>query len=162
MEISNKEQGDKTADKYLTFMLDAVYYGLPIQNVVEIIGMQPITPVPRVSNFIRGVINLRGQVIPVMDVRVRFNMPERDYDDRTCIIVTQVAGVRMGLVVDTVSEVLDILTCDIEPMGATNTFGGDNFYLEGIGKVDGHVKLLLHAERLIIEEEHVVKVMLEG
>lgn len=137
-------------DRYLTFALDEVFYGLPIENVVEIIGMQPITPVPRVPGYLRGVINLRGQVIPVMDVRLRFEMPARVYDDRTCIIVTQVGTMRMGLVVDTVSEVLDIKASDVEVVGSTGAFGGDNAYLEGIGKVEGDVKLLLNAERLIV------------
>jgi purine-binding chemotaxis protein CheW len=152
MENSQGEPGEKSADKYLTFLLGDVGYGLPIQNVVEIIGMQPITPVPRVPEFVRGVINLRGQVIPVMDVRLRFAMHERAYDDRTCIIVSQVAGVRMGLVVDTVSEVLDILAQDIESTTNSDAVGSDNIYLEGIGKIDGDVKLLLNAERLILQD----------
>ncbi len=134
--------------KYLTFVLGNVYYGLAIQFVREIIGMQDITVVPDVPPFIKGVINLRGKVIPVMDVRKRFNMPSRPYDDRTCIIVIHVGDWLVGLVVDTVSEVLDIPEADIEPPPEAFGHRQDHF-IAGMGKVGEHVRMLIDAQKLL-------------
>ena len=134
--------------KYLTFVLGNVYYGLDIQFVREIIGMQDITVVPDVPPFIKGVINLRGKVIPVMDVRKRFNMPSRPYDDRTCIIVIHVGDWLVGLVVDTVSEVLDIPEADIEPPPEAFGHRQDHF-IAGMGKVGEHVRMLIDAQKLL-------------
>jgi len=134
--------------KYLTFVLGNVYYGLDIQFVREIIGMQDITVVPDVPPFIKGVINLRGKVIPVMDVRKRFNMPSRPYDDRTCIIVIHVGDWLVGLVVDTVSEVLDIPEADIEPPPEAFGHRQDHF-IAGMGKVGDDVRMLIDAQKLL-------------
>ena len=136
--------------KYLTFVLGSVYYGLDIQYVREIIGMQEITVVPDVPEFIKGVINLRGKVIPVMDVRRRFNMESRPYDDRTCIIVIHVDDWLVGLVVDTVSEVLDIPQGEIEPPPEAFGFGQrQDHFIAGMGKVGDEVRMLIDAQKLL-------------
>jgi len=146
--IEEEEPGESQHAKFLTFVLGAETYALDIRHVREIIGMQKITTVPDVPPFIKGVINLRGKVIPVMDVRARFRLPLRDYDDRTCIIVIHVREWSVGLVVDTVSEVLDIPADQIEPTprvaGATSAR-----FLDGMGKVGERVRLLLNAEALL-------------
>ncbi len=134
--------------KYLTFVLGTEFYGIDIQFVREIIGMQSITRVPDVPGFIKGVINLRGKVIPVMDVRTRFNMESRAYDDRTCIIVIHVGDWLVGLVVDTVSEVLDIPEADIEPPPEAFGHRQDHF-IAGMGKVGNEVRMLLDAQKLL-------------
>lgn len=139
---------DEDGSKYLTFTIGAVCYGLDIRTVTEIIGLQGITPVPDVPDYVRGVINLRGKVIPVMDVRARFRMETQKYHDRTCIIVIEVRGASVGLVVDAVSEVLSIPDEDIEPP-PTVGFGPDNRFISGLGKVGDEVKLLLNAGILI-------------
>ncbi len=102
------EQEDTQKGKYLTFTLGNEIYGIGISHVIEIIGIQKITEVPDMPDYVRGVINLRGQVIPILDVRTRFMMPFRDYDERTCVVVVQVSERFIGLVVDTVNEVADI------------------------------------------------------
>lgn len=141
------EEDDIQQAKFLTFELGSETYGLDITYVREIVGMQTITHVPDVPHYVRGVINLRGKVIPIMDVRVRFNMPERAYDDRTCIIVINVNDWWVGLVVDTVSEVLDIPEANIEPPPRIG--GSHNNFIEGMGMVGDDVRLLLDAERLL-------------
>ncbi len=137
-----------TMSKYLTFVLGAETYGLDIQYVREIIGILPITPLPDVPSWIKGVINLRGKVIPIMDVRARFLLEERPYGGRTCIIVVNVDDWWVGLVVDTVSEVLDIPVGQIEPPPRVTHRSRDHF-IQGLGKVDDHVRLLLDAPRLV-------------
>ena len=118
-----KAMADKEG-KYLTFTLAEEEYGIGILEIKEIIGMLPITSVPQTPDFVKGVINLRGKVIPVMDLRLRFGMPSIDYTERTCIIVVEIAGpsstILVGIVVDAVSEVLNIKGDNIEK---TPTFG---------------------------------------
>lgn len=144
------ELEDTQEGKYLTFLLINEEYGLEIQYVTEIIGIQRITEVPDVPDYIKGVINLRGKVIPVMDVRLRFGAAVREYDERTCIIVIQVKGQPMGLIVDRVSEVLDIPKQDIEPAPGMRR-SRENRYIQGMGKVGERVKLLLDVEKLLEE-----------
>jgi purine-binding chemotaxis protein CheW len=138
--------------KYLTFGLAGEEYGIEILKIKEIIGLMPITAVPRTPPYIKGVINLRGKVIPVMDLRIRFGMEEAETGDRTCIIVVEIPGqagaVVTGLVVDAVSEVMTIKTDDIE---SPPSFGTD---LEtdgvlGMAKLEGAVKILLDIERVL-------------
>ena len=137
-------------NQYLTFVLGSVYYGLDIQHVREIIGMQEVTVVPDVPHFIRGVINLRGKVIPVMDVRLRFRMDSRPYDERTCIVVIHVGDWLVGLVVDTVSEVLDIPKREIEPPPEVFGFGNrQEHFIAGMGKVGEEVRMLIDARKLL-------------
>jgi purine-binding chemotaxis protein CheW len=142
--------------KYLTFTLAGEEYGIGILQIKEIIGMMSVTSVPRTPDFVKGVINLRGKVIPVMDLRLRFGMEAIDYTDRTCIIVVEVEGqsgtVLMGIVVDAVSEVLNIREEDLEE---TPAFGGDldTEYILGMAKMEGGVKILLDIARVLNSEE---------
>ena len=109
--------------------------------MIEIVGLQKITEVPDMPDFIKGVINLRGSVIPVMDVRLRFGLPERDFDERTCLIVVKVDEVTTALVVDRVNEVSEIPAAKIEP--APRAGNWKSKYIKGMGKVDDSVKILL-------------------
>ncbi len=142
--------------KYLTFSLDNEEYGIGILKIKEIIGMMPITPVPRTPEFVKGVINLRGKVIPVIDLRLRFDMEEVEHTERTCIIVVEIemqaSQIVIGIVVDSVSEVLNIKGEDIEE---TPTFGGklDTEYILGMAKMEGRVKILLNIEKTLGEGE---------
>ncbi len=135
------------AGKFLTFYLAGEEYGLEILKVHEIMGMLPITRVPRTPEFVRGVINLRGKVIPIVDLRHKFRMAH-DGAEETCIIVVQVRGVQIGIVVDRVSEVLDIREGDIEP---PPEFGVDvdTGFLLGLAKADGRVRLLLDIDSVL-------------
>lgn len=144
--------GDRRAGKYLTFFLGGEEYGVEILKVHEIIGMLPITRVPRTPPHIRGVVNLRGKVIPIMDLRRRFQMPEAADGEQTCIVVVQVHGVQIGVVVDRVSEVLDIRGEDVED---TPAFGGDDSaeYLLGLAKTEQSVKLLLDIDRVLAADD---------
>ncbi len=143
---------EKREGKYLTFILGDEEYGISILKIKEIIGMMPITSIPRTPEFVKGVINLRGKVIPVMDLRLRFKMPTIDYSDRTCIIVVEIEGASeqlpVGCVVDAVSEVLTIKSHDIEdtPDFGTNI---DTSFLLGMAKADGAVKILLDIDLVL-------------
>jgi purine-binding chemotaxis protein CheW len=143
---------DTQKDKYLTFTVGKEDYGIEISHVTEIIGIQKITDVPDMPAYIKGVINLRGKVIPVMDVRLRFRMPEREYDDRTCTVVVSVNGTPVGLVVDTVKEVIDIPENQIElpPEVAESS---TQRYIKGLGKIGEDVKILLDIEKLVRHED---------
>ena len=142
--------------KYLTFTLDNEEYGISILKIKEIIGMMSITPVPRTPEFVKGVINLRGKVIPVVDLRIRFGMDAIDYTERTCIVVVEIAGqagtILMGCVVDSVSEVLNIKGEEVED---TPSFGTrlDTGFILGMAKMEGGVKILLEIDRVLSTEE---------
>lgn len=142
--------------KYLTFTLAEEEYGIGILKIKEIIGMMPITTVPQTPEFVKGVINLRGKVIPVIDLRLRFGMDSIDYTERTCIIVVEIEGstgtIQIGIVVDAVSEVLNIKGEDIEN---TPTFGTklDTEYILGMAKMGGGVKILLDIDKVLSEGE---------
>lgn len=147
-EITNRE------GKYLTFSLGAEEYGIGILKIKEIIGMMPITAVPRTPPFVKGVINLRGKVIPVIDLRVKFGMEDNGYTDKTCIIVVEIKeqnSILMGIVVDAVSEVLNIKAAEIEetPNFGTNL---DLDYISGIAKINGGVKILLDIDKVLNQE----------
>lgn len=142
--------------KHLTFTLADEEYGLDILKVQEIIGIMPITRVPRTPKFVRGVINLRGKVIPVVDLRTRFEVAEAEDTDRTCIVVVQVAGISgttvMGVVVDAVSEVIDVADDDVE---ATPEFGAgiEADFVLGIAKVGDRVVMMLDIDRVLTSKE---------
>ena len=142
--------------KYLTFTLADEEYGIGILKIKEIIGMMPVTTVPQTPKFVKGVINLRGKVIPVIDLRLRFGMESIEYTERTCIIVVEIDGivgtVQIGIVVDSVSEVLNIKGEDIED---TPTFGTklDTNYILGMAKMEGGVKILLDIDRVLNSKE---------
>jgi len=138
--------------KFLTFFLAGEEYGLEILKVHEIIGVMAITPVPRTPEFVRGVINLRGKIIPIVDLRAKFGMSSTDETDETCIIVVQARGMQMGIVVDKVSEVLDIASGDIDD---APSFGADvnTDYILGMGKSEGRVRLLLDIDKVLSNQE---------
>lgn len=142
--------------KYLTFRLAGEEYGVEILKVREIIGLLPITAVPRTPDYVKGVINLRGKVIPVVSLRTKFGMPHAEGTERTCILVVDVAltdgGLQMGLVVDEVSEVRDITADQIAP---PPTFGAqvDTRFILGIGKLEDSVVLLLDIDTVLSEDE---------
>jgi purine-binding chemotaxis protein CheW len=146
----------KSDGKYLTFSLDQEEYGIGILKIKEIIGMMDITPVPKTPAFVKGVINLRGKVIPVIDLRVRFSMAEDEYTERTCIIVVEVEGqigtILMGIVVDAVSEVMNIKGDDIEQ---TPDFGAklNTEYILGMAKNDAKVRILLDIDKVLNNAE---------
>ena len=146
------EEEDTQKDKFLTFHLAGEDYGIEIAHVTEIIGIQKITEVPDMPDFVKGVINLRGKVIPVMDVRRRFNLEARDYDDRTCIIVVDIRGTAVGLVVDKVNEVADIPADQVEPPPMTNQASASRF-IQGLGKIGDEVKILLTIDRLLFDDD---------
>lgn len=142
--------------KYLSFSLENEEYGIGILKVKEIIGMMTITSIPQTPNFVKGVINLRGRVIPIIDLRLKFGMEPMDYTDRTCIIVVEIEGpggtIQIGCVVDSVSEVLNIHADQIEK---PPTFGANlntNFIL-GMAKMESGVKILLDIDRVLAAEE---------
>jgi purine-binding chemotaxis protein CheW len=144
------------AGKYLTFRLGEEDYGLEILKVQEIIGMQEITSIPRTPEFLKGVINLRGKVIPVVDLRLKFGMAEAEVSRKTCIIVVQVGqetgNVIMGIVVDEVSEVLEISGGEIEPAPSFGARLDTNFIL-GMAKIEKAVKILLDLEKILSQDE---------
>jgi len=141
----------KLGGKYLTFMLDDEEYGLEILKVREIIGMMDITKVPQTPDFVQGVINLRGKVIPVVDLRTKFGLQRAEYNDQTCVIVVDV-GMLMGIIVDTVQEVHDIPDGAIEPpprLGASV----DTSFILSMGKVNDDVKILLDIDKVLTSAE---------
>ena len=142
--------------RYLTFTLGAESYGFPVLSVREIIRLCPITPVPRMPAYIRGVINLRGKVIPILDFRAKFQITAGDYGDRACIIVVQVGDspttqTLMGAIVDAVEEVVNLNAGDLE---AAPDFGGapDTRYILGMATIKGGVKTLLDPQKIFLEE----------
>ena len=147
-EGSRETAVNSSGGKYLTFFLGGEEYGIEILKVYEIIGLMPITPVPRTPKSIKGVINLRGKVIPVMDMRTRFGMEEIVKTDQTCIIVVQAHENQMGIIADRVSEVVDIADDEIDN---TPSFGIDvtTDYILGIGKCGENVKLLLDIDKVV-------------
>jgi len=142
--------------KYLTFTLAAEDYGLEILKVREIIGMMDITAVPQTPEYVKGVINLRGRVIPVIDLRLKFGLEAAEYGERTCIIVVEVqsemGSVQMGVVVDSVSEVLNINGEDIEPSPSFGTRLKTQYIL-GIAKANGSIKILLDIDKVLTSDE---------
>ena len=139
---------DPRAGKYLSFFLANEEYAVEILKVQEIIGRMPITPVPLTAKYIMGVINLRGKIHPIMDLKIKFGMDQTEITDETCIIVIKTASLMMGIMVDKVSEVVNVASEDVED---TPAFGGDvnPEYLLGVGKIGGRVRLLLDIEKVI-------------
>jgi len=142
---------DTQKDKFLTFSIGKEDYGIEIRYVTEIIGIQTITEIPELPDYVKGIINLRGKIIPVMDVRLRFKKEPLQYNDRTCVIVIDIKDISIGLIVDSVSDVLAIAEQDIVPPPELNKNG--NRYIKGIGKVGNEVKLLLDCDKLLNDEE---------
>lgn len=143
---------DSRCGKYLTFFLGEEEYGLPILKVREIIRMQPLTRVPLTPPFLLGVINLRGKVVPIVNLRRRFEMPDIDQTAHTCIVVVQAAGLEMGLVVDRVSDVLNVGPDDVEDLPAFDV-RIDTAFLLGLAKTGGRVRMLLDIDRVLTETQ---------
>ncbi len=142
--------------KYLTFALGHEEYGIPIHKVKEIIGMMEITSIPKTPKFIKGVINLRGKIIPIMDLRLKFDMEEKEYTERTCIVVVEIKleemNKQIGIAVDAVSEVVNIQQGEVEPPPEYGAHSSEEF-LTGVGKVKGKVILLLDIEKVLDSED---------
>jgi len=155
-EVTAGPQSDPRAGKYLTFQLAQEEFGIRVLKVREIMGLQDITAVPQTPCHVKGVINLRGKVVPVIDLRLKFGLNAADYTQRTCIIVTQVQGdssfVMMGIVVDGVSEVLNLSGAEIEDTPDFGDSAGSQ-YLLGMAKVKGKVKILLDIDRVLSTQE---------
>lgn len=149
-------KADVRAGKYLVFHLGEEEFGIQVQKVREIMGVQDVTQVPQTPPHVKGVINLRGKVIPVVDLRLKFDMPAREYTHRTCIIVVQISGPRgvmlMGIVVDGVAEVVNIAGADVED---TPSFGKEVEvpYVMGLAKLKGKVKILLDIDQVMTARE---------
>lgn len=153
-----QEQAQAEAQKkamFMTFQAGKEFFGVNISYVKQIIAMQPITVVPEVEDYIKGLINLRGKIIPVIDVRVRFKMKPKDYTDRTCIIVVDVKSTVVGLIVEKIAEVDTILDADIVPPPTLGGRGTNEHskYVYGLAKTGETVKLLLDPEKLIRQED---------
>lgn len=156
-----ESEGDAQKGKFMTFRCGKESFAIEIKYVIEIIGIQSITAIPEVADYIKGLINLRGKIIPVIDVPIRFRKPPFEYTDRTCIIVINVKDTEVGLIIENIAEVVNIEEKDILPPPTIGPSQEQNKYVYGIGKVievvDGvereSVKLLLDPEKLIKEEE---------
>jgi purine-binding chemotaxis protein CheW len=150
--MSERKKMVAAPGKYLTFALAQEEYGVPVLKVREIIKIMDITAVPRVPAHVKGVINLRGKVIPIIDLRLKFGMPAEDYTERTCIIVVEVAldtqRIMLGVIVDSVSEVLHISADEMEE---TPDFGErlDTAFMQGLAKIKGTVKIVLDLDRIL-------------
>lgn len=151
--IVDDDDENSQENKYLLFHIGNEMYGIGIMHVTDIIELQKITSVPDMPEYIKGVINLRGRVIPVMDLRLRFRMKSREYDDRTCIIIINVNDVAIGLIVDTVSEVRDIFEKDIDPPPEFKSEDASERYISGLGKIEGEVKILLDVQKILKNDD---------
>jgi len=143
---------DTQKGKFLTFSVGREAYGIEIKFVTEIIGIQEITEVPELPDYVKGIINLRGKIIPVIDVRLRFRKEPKQYNDRTCIVVINIKETSVGLIVDNVAEVINIDDSNIVPPPQIKS-GFHNRYVRGIGKVGNEVKLLLDCDKLLNDDE---------
>ena len=145
---------DTQKGKYMTFKSGSEYFGLEIQYVQQIIQFQSVTKIPETEDYIKGLINLRGKIVPVVDVRLRFHQGEYEYNDKTCILVINVKDTTVGLIVEQIAEVAEIKEENILP---PPTIGrgdkGHNKYVYGIGKVGNSVKLLLDPEKLLYDDD---------
>lgn len=148
---------DELQKKYLTFWINDQLFGMPIADVIQIVRMQKITPIPDYPRYAKGVINLRGEIIPVIDLRIRFGKPEADYDDHTCIIIATIEGTSFGFAVDEVAEVLEIPDEQFSdpPLIANNDA---NRYLIGLGTVNEKIILVINTSLVLSDEEfHVLR-----
>jgi purine-binding chemotaxis protein CheW len=142
---------DMQTGRYLTFSLGDVLFGIEMRYITEIIGMHKITELPDMPDYMKGIINLRGKIIPVLDVRLLFGKEARPYDDRTCVIVIDIAGMPVGLIVDRVSEVVTVSAGDVSEVPKAN--GQSNRFVKNIGKTENGVVLILDCEKLLDAQE---------
>lgn len=156
IEELEREEAEESEDirqgKYMTFQLGQDVYGIELKYVNEILQVQPITPIPEVEPFIKGLINLRGKIIPVIDVAERFGKESFTYNDRTCVIVIEVKSVEVGLIIENIAEVVSIREEDILPPPTINHANMQSKFIRGIGKIDGTVKLLLDPVKLLSDD----------
>lgn len=136
--------------RYLTFELDKEDYGVRIEYVIEIIGIQDITHLPGMPQYVKGLLNLRGKIIPIIDAREKFGKVKKEYNDRTCVVVLEINNITVGLVVDIISDVVTILEREIEDAPNIGKIKA-NKYIKEVAKVDNKVKLLIDCEKLINE-----------
>lgn len=139
--------------KYLTFWTDQQLFGVPIADVVQIVGIQQITGIPDFPAYAKGIINLRGTIIPVIDIRMRFRKPETEYNERTCIIVSNIHDHAVGLIVDAVDEVTDIEDSAISIPPKISSKDQQASFLTGIGKLEQKIVLLLDTSKILSENE---------
>ena len=151
--VGDEETENAQEDQFLLCRLDREEYGINISDVQSIEELQSIVAVPDMPDYVKGVINLRGQVIPVIDMRLKLKMEKREYDDRTCIVIVKINTTNVGLIVDTVSEVVNIPEANIEPAPSFKDSKTDNRYISGIGKTGEEVKILLDVSKLLEEQE---------
>lgn len=147
---------DEMRGKYLTFRVHDGEYGIEISYISEIVGVQEITPVPNSYHYVKGIINLRGTVVPIIDMRLRFGLPEIDYTDRTCIVVLTMEEMNIGLIVDDVQEVTYIDDESIQPPPKMSMEDIRNFFVKAIGMAGGSVKQFLDVNRVFEVEESAV------
>ncbi len=151
-ENNNLEIEDTQKDRYLTFKTASEDYGIEIKYVVEIIGLYKITPIPESPNYVKGVINLRGKVIPVIDIRTRFGLEFKEYDEKTCIIVVNINNLIIGIIVDTINEVVLIPEKNVD---STRSFVNENRsrFITGLGKINDSIVVLLDIMKILSNEE---------
>lgn len=156
LQMSDSKDNDTQRDRYLVFLLEDECYGLEIRYVTEIIGMQKITDLPQMPDYIKGIINLRGKIVPVVDMRTRFKREEIPYTDRTCTVVIDILGSTIGLIVDRVDEVVTIPEGSISPPPSFRSSHGNSF-IKGVGKIKEDIRLILDCEKLFTEDEfHII------
>lgn len=143
-------QEEARAEKYLSFFINDQRYGIPISTVIEIIGMQKVAEVPEFPYYAKGIINLRGLIVPLIDVRLRIGYPEAPYTEKTCVIVVNCEGIDIGLIVDEVDEVLDIPQSDINPP-TRSTDEAVERYVDGVAVMPDKLTLLMSCEKIIGE-----------
>ncbi len=151
VELPNEAE-DTLKGRFLSFLIGIETYGIEISYVTEIVGIQNITEIPEMPAYIKGIINLRGIIIPVMDVRIRFGMEPKKYNDRTCVIIVEFSGSLAGLIVDSVNEVLTLKEEDVVEV-PNGKMGMNSRYLQNIGKIGSKVVLLVDCRKLLATDE---------
>lgn len=150
--VDEEELEDIRHGKYMTFQVGTDFFGIELKYVNEIIQMQPVTPIPEVEHFIKGLINLRGKIIPVIDVADRFGKESFEYNDRTCVIVIEVKGIEVGLIIENIAEVVSIDADNILPPPTVGHGSAQSKFIHGIGKIGDEVKLLLDPVKLLSDD----------
>lgn len=146
------DEEDTLTDRYLTFFINKQTYAVEIRHITEIIGIQKITKVPNVKPFIIGIINLRGIIVPIIDIRKRFNMAPKEFDEKTCIIVINYDGVEIGLIVDEVAEVINIPFDELSPPPETNK-GTESRFIEAMAKINSRIIILLNPDKVLYDKK---------
>ena len=154
--VEDDEDVDNLSNKYLMFNLGDEEYGIDIAQITAIEELQKITVIPDMPDYVKGVINLRGKVIPAVDLRLRFGIEQREYDDRTCIVIVSVNDSTIGLIVDIVSEVHEIAGDDIGPPPSFKSSSGKEQYIAGLAKRGEEVKIILEVEKIISNEDRAI------